>query len=227
MTETVFFISSALNTTTRSIYSNEERFSQTLETVDSIHKYLPNSLIYMFDSSSEVPEEYKLVKLRQNGVEIVYTGDNNTINDCSRMGANSLAESLSFMAFLNWFNSQNIAGDRVYKISGRYHLNDNFVPGFEYKDSFVFKKSVDSWMDDETKNQTGVYKLFDCRLWHMDRSLLKTFSNEMPNIFNDCANLGIDLEHSFYKNLSKYNVVELDKIGLNGYIAPTGEYVDD
>lgn len=223
----IFFISSALKTNVRSIYSNEERFNQTIKTIESIDKYCPNSIKYIFDSSASLPEQSYLEELTKKDVKIFYTGKNEMVNRFSTVGANSLGESLSFKLFLDWFLQQNIHGKRIYKISGRYQLNDNFSPGLEHTDSFVFKKSVDSWMNDEQKRAAGTSKLYDCRLWHMDYSLLKTFSDELITIINDCSQLGIDLEHSFYKNLHKYKVVELEKIGVCGNLAPNGEYVDD
>ena len=128
------------------------------------------------------------------------------------------------MMFIDWFKQQNIQSKRIYKLSGRYRLTDNFVlEDPSYKDSFVFAESLDTWMP----KSAIVDKLYRLRLWHMDYSLLNDFRKELQNIFHDCQSYNIDVEHSYYKNLKIYNRVEVKKIGVCGNIAPNGEYIDE
>jgi hypothetical protein len=57
--------------------------------------------------------------------------------------------------------------------------------------------------------------------------LLDTFQTELYNIIDDMSKYGIDVEHSYYKNLNKYNWTTIDPIGLQGAIAPTGEIINE
>ena len=82
-------------------------------------------------------------------------------------------------------------------------------------------------MDKKKQTESDVDKLYRLRFWHMDASCLNTFHEKMKSIFNDCAKYNIDVEHSYYKNLHTEKVVEVDKIGVCGNIAPTGEYIDE
>ena len=155
-------------------------------------------------------------------------GDNEVVKSFSLKGMRSQAECFSFMSFLDWFKQQNITGKRIYKISGRYTLTDNFIVDDDsYKDAFVFSDALESWMPKEIQNIAGANKLFRLRLWHMDYNLLDTFERELPVILRDCIDYGIDVEHSYWKHLHKYRVIELDKIGVKGIIAPSGEYIDE
>ena len=107
-------------------------------------------------------------------------------------------------------------------------MNDNFIRDDDrFKDAFVFSTALDSWMPKHRQESIGVDKLFRLRCWHMDYNLLDTFEKELRNILTDCSKYGIDVEHSYYKNLHTYKTIELDKIGVCGNIAPSGDYIDE
>lgn len=228
MVDGVFFINHALSVNQLSVFNDEERFKQTIDTVKSIDKYCPNNVKYIFDSSPNFPKQEYLNELHNMGVDIVYTGQDEHIKNFSNMGQRSLAECLSFISFLNWFKDHGAKGKRIYKISGRYQLNENFVVNDErYENAFVFSNALDSWLNHDHQSHAGVNKLYRLRLWHMDYNCLETFFNKLPKIFEDCQKYGIDVEHSYYKNLHNEKVVEVEKIGLCGHIAPTGEFVNE
>jgi hypothetical protein len=129
---------------------------------------------------------------------------------------------------LQYIKNQNLSASRIFKISGRYSLNENFVTNRDdFKNSFVFAPALDSWLSKQDQDRVGVNKLLRTRLWHMDYSLLDTYISKLPKIFDDCAKYGIDIEHSHYKNLNDMKIVEIDPIGVEGNIAPTGEFVKE
>lgn len=228
MYDAIFFVNHALNAKQLSVYNQQERFEQTIETINSINKHCPNNQIFIFDSSPEMPDTSYLQELDNRGTIVFYTGNVPIINKHSNQGQRSIAECYSFMLFLDWFKDQNYRSKRIYKLSGRYRLTDDFVPDDEsYKDAFVFSDALDSWMQPQVQQLAGVDKLLRVRLWHMDYALLDTFRNELPIILNDCIAYNIDVEHSYYKHLKKYKLIELTKIGVCGNIAPSGEYIDD
>lgn len=228
MYDAIFFINHALKVNQLSVYTEEERFKQTIETLDSIDKYCPNNQVFIFDSSPERPNVEYFQELSDRGAVIFYTGDESDVKKFSQLGQRSIAECITFIYFLSWFKQQNFKSKRIYKLSGRYRLNDNFVVDDErFKDSFVFSTALDSWMPKDRQEFAGVDKLFRLRLWHMDYSLLDTFQLTLSKILQDCSTYGIDVEHSYYKNLHTYKTIELDKIGVCGNIAPSGDYIDE
>jgi hypothetical protein len=228
MYDGVFFINHALKVNQLSVYSEEERFKQTLQTIESIDAKCPNNAKFMFDSSPMCPNREYISELSDRGVSILWCGAEPNVQKFSNAGLRSLSECISFMMFLDWFEKQNVQAKRIYKLSGRYRLTDNFVlDDSSYKDAFVFSESLPSWMTPERIQQTKADKLFRLRLWHMDFSMLDIFREKLPIIFNDCRYNGIDVEHSYYKNLRLYNTVEVKKIGVCGNIAPNGEFIDD
>lgn len=228
MVDGVFFINHALSVNQLSVYDDDKRFEQTLETIESIDKYCPDNAKFMFDSSPNIPKAQYFDELNKRKVNILYCGQEPAIKHYSDRGARSVAECISFGMFLDWYKENSVESKRIYKISGRYKINDNFVLNdSSYKDAFVFSTALDSWMDKKKQTESDVDKLYRLRFWHMDASCLNTFHEKMKSIFNDCAKYNIDVEHSYYKNLHTEKVVEVDKIGVCGNIAPTGEYIDE
>jgi hypothetical protein len=223
----IFFINSALTPNGLSIYNEEERFQQTIETLKSIDKYCPSNFKILYDTSTDIPETKHLQELSHMGCKVLYMGQSEEVKQFGQLGLKSLNETVAFINLLNHFKQNPVEGKRIYKMTGRYVLNEHFKLGLEHKDAFVFTKAVPTWMDEERQKQTGVSMVYQTRLCHMDYSLLDTFMKELVIIVNDCAKNYMDIEHSYYKNLHKYKVVEVERMGLNGNLAPNGEYIDD
>ena len=128
MFDGVFFINSALNVNRLSIFSNEQRYEQTCETIRSIEKYCPNSAKFIFDSSPfTVSDEVMSGLSSMENTWFVDMGSHDGVNMLSLNGMRSQAECYAFMGFLSWFKQQNIKAKRIYKLSGRYTLTDDFV----------------------------------------------------------------------------------------------------
>lgn len=228
MLDGIFFISSALKVEQLSIFNEEERFEQTIETINSIDKFCPSNKKYIFDASHSVPNEDKINQIVSLGVDFFYCGQNEQVSTMSKLGQRSFAETISFIIFLNNIKDRLPRAKRIFKISGRYKLNEKFVSyQKDFDDSFVYLPTVNSWMTKEKQEECGVDRIFELRLWHMDYNLLDTFQKELYNILNDMVNFNIDVEHSYYKNLSKYKTFHINPIGLEGVLAPTGVVINE
>ena len=233
-TDVVFFINSAINVTGRSLYPNYTRWDQTMETILSIDKYVPNNIKYLIDGSYLPIEEGKLDWLKDHGVRIALTGHIPGITEISQNIAqygigNSIAETRSMFLFVSHFletEYKNIKAKRICKLSGRYKINENFKwndPAYENK--YVFVKHHQS--NSPVKDHYGLTGLFVVRCWHMDYALLDNYREVIKNIAADCANLGIDAENSYYKNIPKDLLYEVEKIGVEGYVSPVGVYENE
>lgn len=227
--DAVFLITSALKTTsTLSKYSTEDRFKQTIETIESIKKYGPtNSKLYLIDGSTEDPDDEQFQTIQNMGIEIFKAYEYPNVRTYAQRGYKIFIENLCLIYFCSWFKQNPVSAKRLYKISGRYTLTENFKLGYEHENAFVFLKSMESWMPVDQQNQADAKRFFETRLYHMDFSLFDTYAYELNNMVELSAKYGINVEHSIYKCLSKYNIVELEKIGVRGFISPSGEYKDD
>lgn len=228
MLDSIFVISNALVCPPNlSIYSVEERYEQTLATIDSIDRHCSNNMKIMFDASSTIPDDKFLKGISEKNVTILYTGQDETINFLSKNGMKSPSEAISFMMTLNWIKRNDIKAKRIYKISGRYTLTDSFVLGSDQSEKIVFTVPTKTWMTPERIQQTGVDHVYQSRLFHFDYSFLDQFIESLALVIDDCINLGIDIEHGYYKHFHKYNPAELPVIGLRGNLAPNGELIND
>ena len=233
-TDVVFFINSAMNVTGRSLYSNDVRWEQTQETILSIDKQVPNNIKYLIDGSFLPIEEEKLKWLSDHGVRVLLTGQVPGVREISQHIAsygigNSIAETISMVHFVRWFNANmkdKTKAKRICKLSGRYKINENFKwddPAYEGK--YVFVKHHPS--NSPRKEELSLTGLFVVRCWHMDYALLDNYERVIESIANDCAGFGIDAENSYYKNIPKDLLYEVEKIGVEGYVSPVGVYENE
>lgn len=231
MSKEIFIINSAIIAPSNlSVYSESERLEQTIDTLKSIDQYCPNNIKVLFDTKGLT--DYHIQKLSENNVNVIL--NLNAVEQVRYFSNNfpkRSGEAIALVYVFNWLIENPINEyKRIYKISGRYRLNDKFKSHIEHVDSFVFKKSRKTWMSEDMIQMTGTDGILETRLWSFDSNLLNLMFEESKKIFEDCMNLGIDLEHSFYKNLyktKKYKIVELENVGLCGNLAPTGELIDE
>ncbi len=227
-----FFINNALNVKQLSVFDNDTRFTQLMGTIDSIDRYFPINVKYIFDSSPEEPDLQKVRALEGRGVNFLYFGADPVVKEYSDAGYRSLAETTSFKMFLRQAKFR-IEPGRIYKLSGRYQLNQNCNTwqGNELANAFAFSNALDSWMHPHAQARAGVSKLYRLRFWHMDSSLLDFFASKLEDIMLECTQHHIDIEHAYYKVLnpltSGKTVLTIYKIGVEGYIAPSGEWINE
>ena len=115
-------ISSAINTCSaplsyypiRSIYSKEERYSQTLQSIESV-KRIPNKKVF-FVECTDIPEYEEDIKSRVDFYKNVYKGNESIIDGPNK----GMGEAVSLLA------ADTEGYDNIYKLSGRYSLTDEF-----------------------------------------------------------------------------------------------------
>ena len=86
MYDGIFFVNHALKVNQLSVYTEEERSKQTIETLDSINKYCPSNQVFIFDSSPERPNVEYFQELSDRGAIVFYTGDEPDVKKFSQMG---------------------------------------------------------------------------------------------------------------------------------------------
>jgi len=122
---------------TGSANTESERYEQTLNTISSIRNKVPNSIILLVESSqSKLPDDYRkeIIKRTDSFIEcyddqiLKQIYDNLEKNPHQINFGKSLLESrgmiIAFEKILKTKLYQNV--HRIFKISGRYFLNDTF-----------------------------------------------------------------------------------------------------
>lgn len=233
------FVTSAINATF-SVYSPEQRLAQTMDTIESINRYIPNAEITLLEVSVpgiSTDMESKLLKVVKNYVNLseddtlVYLQNNMDRKDVVKnlTEAMALHKLCTVAEQQGWFANSR----RVFKISGRYWITKNFDLSLHHSeqaaDKFVFrKKNLSQFRPIHTETplqfQTRMYS-FPPHMLSRYAGCLEKMSEDMQLFFN--TNRYIDIEHLWWRLLDPKEIVEADKIGVAGYIAPNGQEVDD
>lgn len=208
---TLFIISSAIYITekplsytpTRTVFSAEERGRQTLDTILSIRKALPNSKIMLIEMGLEkaLPchVEYIVDKY-------LYLGNKKIIRDAVDGPYKGYGEALGLYLANPWILRFN--ADYYFKISGRYYLNNEFT--------------LSDWQNDgySAKGGNGVFYTafygFPHRIYADWRQALK---KSTPGLLR-----GEAIENALPRYLTE-PVFYKRKIGLSGNISHSGELV--
>ena len=226
--------------TKHGIYSAEERIDQTANTFDSVRKYIPNSKIILIDNSriqSNKNIDALLSKIdyfidNSEDSDIKYFHDSINDYDMAKNGMECIGMKSALMGIYNNPSLYNeiLDGNRVFKISGRYEVSENFnIKNHSHRNKFVFKKRNSSWINHEW---TGVDSEISTRLWSFCPSLfcetILIFDKILSNMiltFN--KNQYIDIEHSMAKFIPISRLMEVDVVGVKGNLAPNGAYVSE
>lgn len=103
---------------TRSIYSHQQRFEQTLETIDSIRKYIPNTDILLVECS---PLSEWMDQLKSKVDHFINLQFNSFVNNHPEKG---LGEKTLLLAALATLSRLATPYSNIYKITGRYVLQN-------------------------------------------------------------------------------------------------------
>ena len=104
--------------TTRSVYSHKQRLEQTLETIESIRTYMPDTDILLVECS---PESDYMVELKNNVDIFVNTYPNDSIRNCYNK---SIGEATLLIKAFDIIETKQYRN--IFKMTGRYKLTEKF-----------------------------------------------------------------------------------------------------
>ena len=236
----LFVISSAINhfcANKLSRFSTQERFNQTMETINNIKEKVPGAKICLFEVSETRLDEIYIDEIK-NSVDLFVElyNDNKIIElynnfvkfkDLFKYGK-SLFELYGMIYALNLiddkFGANNI--DRVFKISGRYLLNSDFDIN-QYNSVFLKNKYIAKCVkySNYEPNSNAHFHIYQNKghlitgLWSFDSSLLYKTIDTLEKAFNYLQILlmygdGNDIEHSIYHFVDKNDLIDCNVLGL-------------
>jgi len=220
-----FVITSAINTTQTAVDCTT-RYEQTLKTIESIRTTVPRARIIMTDSSTEPLSAEQASTLAQ-GVDIFYPIERNLITEFfnSNMAFKGAAELYQWYEIARLLRKHNLVGRRVFKISGRYWLNDDFDISV-YSDPGLYNKYVariNEWdvsFDNFATRERVVY--FETRLWSFCYSLFDEFEQLIPRLFRNMIFVDNNLEKSMLQLIDHDKIAVFNPIGVQGYTGDNG-----
>ena len=153
----------------------------------------------------------------------------------------NLIEVLIVQHFLDWLqNKPEFVGryERIFKLSGRYVLNDqfNYEAHLAAKGKIAIKNPSPTQFNIpgfESRYHPDYTQQRMSRFWSFDRALLPQVNEfyeairfNMFNLLSSESKL-IDLEHMIHRHFDPAYVEDFDPIGVEGCTAPTGKAVAD
>lgn len=218
------FISSVIHTpnlpfsyiNTRSIYSHKDRFEQTKKTINSIRNKIPDSIIFIVECSPLEEEEKEYLTNYSDIFINLYDLNNQDLINKIYSRSKSLGEGTITLYVLNYLIENNIDYNDFFKISGRYWLNDNFNYRDFNNDCIVTKKIN----NDDTNFITSLYKL--------PNKIIPGWFNFLTNSSNDMNNcIGAECIFANFVNSLQDEKIFVEKIGISGNIAVSGDFIDE
>jgi mannosyltransferase OCH1-like enzyme len=192
----------------RSIFSLEERYNQTLETINSIKTYMPNiEIIFIecsdLDNSSEIESNIK------NNVNYYYNFyDNIDIRNCVNSKFKGLGEAKLLTEAINKLIILNNNYKNIFKISGRYFINTDF-DYTEFEENYNY---FTNWDNSKESYCTIFYKLNYDDIFDFKNALNISVQDLYENI---------SIESCIYKNFNK-NIKYVDRMNISGCLATEG-----
>lgn len=197
----------------RSIYTTEERFEQTKDTINTIKKYIPDCYIILFDNSDFTNQknirdylyEKANINVFMNPVDAKILWKNT--NECKYKQIGELSQMKYLLSYVKKF----VTFKNLFKISGRYTINGKFNYNDYDNDLNVFKKNTD--VIDRNYYYTSFYKISDLNFDHYFNIINTVYENANSN--EDYAKK--DLEVAFPAELKEFSLI--NKLGITENIA--------
>jgi hypothetical protein len=200
-------------TTTRSAHSYADRFTDTQLTIESVKKYIPESKIFLIECSllNEADENY----LKANVDLYLNLWSQEKIVEQTTSKSKSMGEGVMTIEALLYLKENNVVYDNLFKISGRYWLNDVF----NYKLYSHELICVHRILKDHDNVFTCFYKL--------PKRIAEQWCDFLQHSFEDFDNY-VAYEHIFGKFINSLpdDKVEIFKVGINGYVSVSKDFVD-
>ena len=238
----LFLVTSAIHTN-HGKFSTAERFAQTIQTLESIRIKVPEASIFLLESSatsSISEEEANTLKPFLNGLlnyhddthiqEIYKSAGNNWDVLKTATEINVFIKTLDFIVRQQPQLLKDV--DRIFKLSGRYYLNDNFdlAIHLNHPDNYIFATRRNSQFPNHITG--GLTMQLMTRLWSFPASKTALMFYRYNLMLEDfMGSIGQkkyrDLEHLILKYVEGPYLTEIEKIGVSGTLGPNGINVED
>ena len=199
----------------RSVFTPEERFQQTKNTITHIKNKIPNVKILLVECSELSEEEFYYFN---NNCDYVLNliNEPNYVNNIYSI-SKSLGEGTMTICALDFIQKNNIIFDNFFKITGRYWLSTSF----DYN-NFNNNDIVIHHINNDINNVcTSLYKLH-----HININDFSIFLINNIELMTHCIGYE-NLFALFLKNIFPNKIITLQKIGINGYISVSNDLIDN
>lgn len=237
----LFIISSSINHFREyelSRFTSHDRYKQTLETIDTIKQKCPEAKICLFELSEDKIDDSIHNNLKSkvdillnfsetHSIRELYSDFHKNDLDLFKYGKSLFELKGLFLTLSHLKENDLLSGiDRVFKISGRYLLNQNFNIN-DYKSRFLKNKYIcQHRFFVESEPTTNVhYHVFRNKgsmttaLWSFDANLIDELITNLENTYEYLFRMllytpGNDIEHSLFDFIDKSKLINCDVLGV-------------
>jgi len=202
-------------TSCRSVFTKEERFEQTKKTISSIREKIPNTKILLIECSQLSSYEREYFTRNVDYFLNIFEINNEQLIQRMFTISKSMGEGTMTIYAIKYLLNNNIQFDNLFKISGRYWLNDNF----EYHLYSTNISCIHAINNDNDNMFTCFYKLSNELTYKWLEYLLNS-----ENDFINCIGYEV-IFAKFIKNHKNINIIK-NKVGINGFVTVCGKYID-
>jgi hypothetical protein len=212
-------------------YSTEERFEQTKDTLYSIRQKVPNSHIILIDNSHvDLPDDY--VKYFEANTDKFIRYEHNLASLYYNLTADkSLGELMIMYRALEEVKKLDVIFERIFKLSGRYTLNENFnIDDYDELSRFIVG-GVHEWTvnneDGESKRLSFATSLWSFPFDEIDNIknilLMNTYEFILKTNHGIVKPWRTDLENAFFNCIPKEILYDKNPIGVTTNWAVNGK----
>ena len=234
----LFILSSAINSKFGK-FTPAERLEQTLDSVASIKQYCPGADICVVEMTG-VPITEEQIQAINDQVDYFFdwTRDPAVIDIYNSTDNWDIVKNTTeVMCFTNTLDKLIDTGvvkeyDRIFKMSGRYLLTENFDPA--YYESVADRIVVLQRKHSQFSAQVTGGKQFQymSRLWSWPASatdqIVEAYNDGFVAMAERFAEGGyFDIEHMLFAYLPADLVTEIPRVGLRGLLGPNGVAIED
>lgn len=223
----LFIVTSALKPNVGVINEND-RFTQTIDTLKSLRTHVPDAILLFSDGSPNEVEQEKYQEIAKYVNGIIPWNMDEDIQKLGGAGAKSLVESVMMIKMLFALKQNSELAKmmssvkRIFKYSARTVLTDDFQIS-DYDDQFgkyVFKKRIPTWMNDKRKEHAD--HLYITRMFSFCPSLLDNYIQSLHTVLASIQEYGLDTEHAHFFAIDKKYVTEFEQLHCQGIMATNG-----
>jgi len=232
-------ITSALNTKF-GVYTEDQRRQQTLNTIESVRKYIPNAYIVICEMSGVALTDQQVNIFEKNSDQLInFTKDSAVVELYDSTDnwdvVKNVTEVLCFGRALKILKATGVTDNaqRIFKLSGRYVIDERFdfstYEQYKNKNMIVVGTKKKSQFP---KSLTGVDFQYMSRLWSwpavLNDEIIQVYDSSLAYMYERLAQSGyVDIEHCLYKFLDPNKILETSQLGVTGNIAPNGVAIKD
>ncbi|WP_213952928.1 hypothetical protein [Variovorax sp. dw_954] len=238
--QAAFIVTSAINARS-GMFAPEERLRDTIGTIDSIRQRVPDAAIHLLDMCGDglQPAQARVLSPAVtrlfdysglHDVQAIYKAPNPDV-------VKNLTEMTCFQHFLHSQEALLDGVDRIFKLSGRYRLDERFCigdygdPG--YRGQMVFSgRYASQFAPEVTGNDAADNFQLMSRLWSFDACLLpvvRSAYGQMIERMVERLNAGgyVDIEHLLHRYMPRARIAIRTPIGVSGRLAPNAREISD